>query len=129
MARTLLEEDAKLPPHESQLDMISEVAGVLYVAGSDTTVAAVISFFLAMLVYPEVQVKAQAEIDCAIGKDRLPEHEDRKQLPYVEAVVNECLRWLPVVPMGQWCFFLGVYPLFTHKPPSCTSSYHTRRPL
>jgi cytochrome P450 len=106
MARTMLEEDAKLPPRKSQFDMISDVTGVVYVSASDTTGSAVVSFFLAMLVYPEVQAKAQAEIDRVIGKDRLPEHEDRKDLPYVDAVVNECLRWLPVVPMGRWCFFL-----------------------
>jgi cytochrome P450 len=34
-----------------------------YVAGADTTVSSIVSFFLAMLVYPDVQAKAQAEID------------------------------------------------------------------
>jgi cytochrome P450 len=60
----------------------------------------VLAFFLAMLVNPEVQTKAQAEVDRVVGKDRLPEPEDRKDMPYCEAVINECLRWLPVLPMG-----------------------------
>jgi cytochrome P450 len=102
MARTMLEDDALLPPAKSQIDMIKDVAGVAYVAGSDTTVAAVVSFFLAMLVYPDVQAKAQAEVDRVVGKDRLPEPEDRKEMPYIEGIVNECLRWLPVQPLGQW---------------------------
>jgi cytochrome P450 len=101
MARTMIEEDAALPAHKSQLGMIADVAGLVYVAGSDTTVSSVVGFFLAMLINPEVQAKAQAEVDRVVGKDRLPEFEDRKELPYVEALVNECLRWLPVVPMGQ----------------------------
>jgi cytochrome P450 len=101
MARTMLEEDASLPSHQSQLELIKDVTAVAYLAGIDTTVAAVIAFFLAALIYPESQAKAQAEVDRIVGHDRLPELEDRKDMPYVEAVVNECLRWLPVLPIGK----------------------------
>ncbi|KAK7745701.1 hypothetical protein SLS62_009667 [Diatrype stigma] len=72
----------------------------LYTAGADTTVSAVACFFLAMTVYPEVQRKAQEEIDRVVGRDRLPTMADRQDLPYVEAVVREVLRWQPVAPMG-----------------------------
>jgi cytochrome P450 len=101
MAQSMLKEDAMMPPHKSQLDMIGDIAGIVYIVGSDTTGSAVLAFFLAMLVYPDVQIRAQAEIDRVVGKGRLPKHADRKDLPYVGAVVNECLRWLPVLPMGQ----------------------------
>lgn len=101
MSRAMLEEDAALPAGESQLDMIKDLSGLAYLAGSDTTVAAVISFFLAMLVYPEVQAKAQAEVDRVVGKSRLPELEDAESMPYVQCVASECLRWLPVLPLGQ----------------------------
>ena len=57
-------------------------------------------FFLAMTLFPEVQRKAQEEIDRVIGTDRLPTFEDREDLPYVDAVVKEVLRWHPVAPMG-----------------------------
>jgi cytochrome P450 len=96
----MLDNDAHLPPERSELDIIKDSAATLYLAGADTTVAAVISFFLAMLIYPDVQHKAQAEIDRVVGKDRLPEMDDASQLPYVQGVVNECLRWLPVTPLG-----------------------------
>jgi cytochrome P450 len=98
----MLTEDTTLPKAQSQLELIKEVTGVAYLAGTDTTAAAVIVFFLAMLVYPEVQVKAQAEIDRVVGTDRLPDLEDQEQMPYVQGVVNECLRWLPVAPLGRW---------------------------
>jgi cytochrome P450 len=100
MVRTMLEDDAALPAEQSQADLIKDLAGVAYLAGSDTTVGAVVSFFLAMLVYPDVQAKAQAEVDRVVGKDRLPEPEDAENMPYVQAIANECLRWLPVVPLG-----------------------------
>jgi cytochrome P450 len=100
MARAMLEEDAELPPAQSQIGAIKDVTGVAYLAGGDTTMSSLLAFFLAMLVYPEVQTNAQAEIDRVVGKDRLPEFDDQENLPYVQAVVSECLRWLPVTPTG-----------------------------
>ena len=50
--------------------------------------------------HPEVQAKAQAELDAVVGPDRLPEHSDRVSLPYINAVVLEALRWHNVVPLG-----------------------------
>lgn len=72
----------------------------LYSGGADTTVSSMHCFFLAMTLFPEVQRKAQAEIDAVIGSDRLPTFEDRPNLPYVDALVKEVLRWHPVAPMG-----------------------------
>jgi len=53
-----------------------------------------------MLLYPEVQAKAQAEIDSVIGSGRLPNFDDRASLPYVDAILRELVRWNPVVPLG-----------------------------
>src|ERR1700733_3345832 len=57
-------------------------------------------FFLAMTLFPEVQLKAQEEIDRIVGTKRLPNVEDRANLPYVDAIVKEVLRWHPVGPIG-----------------------------
>lgn len=56
------------------------------------TVSALDSFFLAMLLYPDVQAKAQEEIDRVVGRDRLPTAEDEESLPYVCALVKEVWR-------------------------------------
>jgi len=53
-----------------------------------------------MTLHPEVQRKAQAEIDTVVGTSRLPTFEDRTSLPYVEAIYREVLRWSPPLPMG-----------------------------
>jgi cytochrome P450 len=79
---------------------IKWTAAVMYAAGSDTTVATLKAFFLAMTMFPEVQRKAQEEIDGVTGADRLPCFEDRNRLPYIEGVVKEAFRWSPVAPMG-----------------------------
>lgn len=72
----------------------------LYGAGIDTTGSTLRAFFLAMSIFPDVQRRAQKEIDEVVGRSRLPRHEDRANLPYVNAVVKESLRWLPSVPLS-----------------------------
>lgn len=58
------------------------------------------AFFLAMVITPEVQQKAQEEIDRVVGNDRLPNMADQKNILYIGAVVKEVLRWNPVGPMA-----------------------------
>ena len=65
------------------------------------TVSSIKSFFLAMTCFPEVQRKAQAELDAVIGSDRMPTIADREQLPYINALLLEVLRWIPVAPLGR----------------------------
>ncbi|KAF8879264.1 cytochrome P450 [Infundibulicybe gibba] len=71
-----------------------------YVGGSDTTVSYVHSFFLAVAMYPEVQRKAQAEIDSVTGGARLPNFNDRDAMPYINAIIKEVLRWHVVAPLA-----------------------------
>ncbi|KAI0036969.1 cytochrome P450 [Vararia minispora EC-137] len=75
-------------------------AASAYLGGADTTVSAMHTFILAMVLFPEAQKKAQAEIDAVIGQDRLPTMADRPHLPFVTALHSEVLRWQPVAPMG-----------------------------
>jgi len=62
-------------------------------------------FVLAMVLYPDVQKRAHAEIDSVIGKYRLPAFEDRASLPYVGAIIREVLRWEPIVPLGDFLYY------------------------
>ncbi|KAF2731693.1 cytochrome P450 [Polyplosphaeria fusca] len=71
----------------------------MYLGGADTTVSSLMTFFLAMIIYPDVQKRAQEEIDRVIGHNRLPAISDRDKLPYIVAVMKETHRWHPVLPM------------------------------
>jgi len=64
------------------------------------TVSALATFVLAIVTHPEVQIKAQKELESVLGRDRLPEFGDRQSLPYINAIVKEVLRWNPVAPLG-----------------------------
>jgi len=58
------------------------------------------SFFVAVLLNPEIQTKAQAEIDAVTGRERLPTFDDRPRLPFVDAICRELLRWRPPIPLA-----------------------------
>ena len=81
------------------------LGGTMIEGGSDTTSAFLQCIVLAFIAFPETLKKAQEEIDRVIGRDRLPTVADRDQLPYVNALMLEALRWHTVVPMGS-CFFI-----------------------
>ncbi|KAF9043017.1 putative monooxygenase [Panaeolus papilionaceus] len=68
--------------------------------GLDTNVTTALSFFMAMILYPEVQKKAQAELDAVVGRDRLPSISDKANLPYIRAVMTEVYRWAPAGPLS-----------------------------
>ena len=56
------------------------------------TFATLQTFILAMLLYPEVQRKAQEELDKVFERKRLPELEDWELLPYITAIAKEVSR-------------------------------------
>ncbi|KAI8994065.1 cytochrome P450 [Trametes punicea] len=76
------------------------VTAVAYAAGADTTLSAIQTFFLAMASFPDAQKKAQEELDHVIGRHRLPTVSDQGSLPYVTALMKECLRWRTVAALG-----------------------------
>ncbi|KAG2749411.1 cytochrome P450 [Suillus brevipes Sb2] len=79
---------------------LKKTATTAMIGSYETTNSTLMAFALAMVSYPDVQRRAQAEIDSVIGKDRLPTFEDRASLPYVESVLRETLRWQPIGPLG-----------------------------
>ncbi|TDL20244.1 cytochrome P450 [Rickenella mellea] len=87
-----------------QEKIIKGSAGTVYAAGNDSIVGTLHTFFLAMILHPAVQCKAQAELDDVLvmdnGERRLPDYSDRSNLPYIDAVLKEVLRWAPVAPLG-----------------------------
>lgn len=66
----------------------------------DTTSTSLDWTILYLAKYPEVRKKLQKEIDSMIGPNGRVSDFERSQLPYVEAVVNESLRYTTLVPLG-----------------------------
>jgi hypothetical protein len=122
---------------------VQGAAAILHVAGTDSvsvilqilyhtwlwltfmcqTWASLSIFILSMILYPECQAQAQAEIDSVIGSEHLPEFSDRASLPYVECILQETLRYgpefLPAHHTPNFLFQDGI------KQPHLVRLYHT----
>ncbi|ROV90952.1 hypothetical protein VPNG_10082 [Cytospora leucostoma] len=64
-----------------------------FMIGGVETTASIMQWFSALIpAYPEIQKRAQEELDCVVGRDRLPGVEDEKNLPYCHAIIKEIER-------------------------------------
>ncbi|KAI8207764.1 Cytochrome P450 monooxygenase COX2 [Colletotrichum sp. SAR 10_76] len=79
---------------------ISWVIGTLFLANGDTSPTFITWFLVMMINYPRVMHKAQQVLDEVVGRDRLPTHDDRSRMPYIDAIIDEVMRYRPVVPSG-----------------------------
>ncbi|KAG2008249.1 cytochrome P450 [Coprinopsis cinerea AmutBmut pab1-1] len=87
--------------NRTSLEVVARNTSALsYIAGADTTVSSAQALILALAMHPEVQRKAQKEIDSVVGTDRLPNMSDKPNMPYVQAIVKEAGRWHTVLPLG-----------------------------
>ncbi|KAL6973453.1 hypothetical protein U1Q18_027637 [Sarracenia purpurea var. burkii] len=92
-----LEKENKL----SDLDMNAVLWEMIF-RGTDT-VAILLEWIVArMVLHPDIQAKAQSEIDSIVGKDRLVSDSDLPNLPYLLAIVKETLRMHPPGPLLSW---------------------------
>ncbi|XP_037112695.1 cytochrome P450 2K1-like [Syngnathus acus] len=71
----------------------------LFGAGTDTTSDTISWSLLFMAKYPQIQDKVQEELSRVVGL-RQVQTEDRKNLPFVNAVIHETQRLANIVPMS-----------------------------
>ncbi|KAI8996229.1 cytochrome P450 [Trametes punicea] len=80
-------------------DRSKMIAVTMNAGGMLAAESATLTFLLAMAKYPDVQKRAQAEVDALLHGERLPTMADRPKLPYVDAVFAEVLRWVSIAPV------------------------------
>ncbi|TFK78807.1 CyP450 monooxygenase [Polyporus arcularius HHB13444] len=91
-----------------ELDVIKGVALTAYegewlqlIASSRASTYSTLQwFFVAMVLNPDAQQKAQAELEAVVGPHRLPDHGDKQNLPYIDALIKEVMRWVPALPFS-----------------------------
>ncbi|KAK6153481.1 hypothetical protein DH2020_013120 [Rehmannia glutinosa] len=85
----------------SDSDMIAVLWEMIF-RGTDT-VAILLEWILArMILHPDIQSKAQDEIDCVIGTNTTVSDYDLPNMPYLLAIVKETLRLHPPGPLLSW---------------------------
>ncbi|EGO19149.1 putative monooxygenase [Serpula lacrymans var. lacrymans S7.9] len=92
--------EANGEPSKEEEELLVWAASAVMGGGMDTNMSTALTFFMAMILHPDIQEKARAEIDSVVGLDRLPSIADRDSLPYVNSVITEVFRWQPAKPMG-----------------------------
>ncbi|NXC01837.1 CP2J6 protein, partial [Orthonyx spaldingii] len=75
-----------------EVNLIQTVAD-LFVAGTETTATTLRWALLYMVLYPDIQEKVQKELDAVVGCSHVFCYEDRRKLPYTNAVIHEIQRY------------------------------------
>ncbi|KAF9623456.1 hypothetical protein IFM89_003040 [Coptis chinensis] len=95
--------DLEMENSLSDSDMIAVLWEMIF-RGTDT-VAILLEWILArMVLHPDIQSKAQSEIDSLVGNDRLVSDSDLPNLPYLLAIVKEpppCTPSWPALVLGS----------------------------
>ncbi|GAB6025376.1 Cytochrome P450 2 sub R member 1 [Chamberlinius hualienensis] len=86
------------PPYD--MDYLLGSLWSLFMAGIDTVDSTCMWGVLLLAHNPDVQLKAQNEIDAVVGRHRLPNLDDFPRLPYVEAFILEVNRWACILPLA-----------------------------
>ncbi|KAM3616931.1 uncharacterized protein V6R79_026344 [Siganus canaliculatus] len=95
-----LSQEKHLPTTEFHYENLVSTVLNLYLAGTETTSSTIRYALTVLIKYPKIQEKMQQEIDAAIGRERCPYMEDRKSLPFTDAVLHEVQRLMDIVPMS-----------------------------
>jgi cytochrome P450 len=87
------------------LDMLAErqfagVPSVMFAAGVETTASTINTAIFAFVTHRNTFLALQKEIDSVVGDSRSPTFKDMSKLPYLNAVVQETLRWPASVTVG-----------------------------
>ncbi|XP_077346078.1 cytochrome P450 2F2-like isoform X1 [Lithobates pipiens] len=72
----------------------------MFLGGTESTAGTVHFGYLILMKHPELQDKLYKEIDQVIGQTREPRAEDRRRMPYMNALVHEIQRYSDIFPMG-----------------------------
>ncbi|KAG8433043.1 hypothetical protein GDO86_017351, partial [Hymenochirus boettgeri] len=106
----------------------------LFAAGTETSSTTLRWGILLMMKYPEIQRRVQREIQEVVKPGQLPRVEDRRNMPYTDAVIHEIQRFTNIVPLNlsratvrDVCFRGFQIPQGTEVIPMLTSVLYDKK--
>ncbi|XP_076141781.1 cytochrome P450 2F3-like [Alosa pseudoharengus] len=95
-----LEKEKDIATTEFHYDNLVATVMNLFLAGTETT-STTIRYALTILIkHPDTQERLHKEIDSLLGQHGVPQMEDRKSLPFTDAVIHEVQRYMDLVPLN-----------------------------
>ncbi|KAJ7292427.1 hypothetical protein O6H91_19G073300 [Diphasiastrum complanatum] len=82
-------------------DMVAVLWEMIF-RGTDTTAILTEWIMAELVLHPDIQAKAQQEIDAVVGSRTMVEDADIVRMPYLQAIVKETLRMHPPGPLLSW---------------------------
>lgn len=97
MQKAVDTQNIAMPTEELALDI-----GIMADAALDASTETMMWFVVACITegHRGWMAKAQKDLDILVGHERLPGFQDQPALPYIEAIVEELLRWRPAGAAG-----------------------------
>ncbi|XP_073504149.1 cytochrome P450 2K1-like isoform X2 [Phyllobates terribilis] len=92
-------ESTKAQTYFNEENLLNSVLD-LFAAGTETTSTTIRWGILLMMKYPEIQKRVQEEIKKHIKPGQLPTVDDRRKMPYTDAVIHEIQRFGNIVPLN-----------------------------
>ncbi|XP_073504148.1 cytochrome P450 2K1-like isoform X1 [Phyllobates terribilis] len=93
------QESTKAQTYFNEENLLNSVLD-LFAAGTETTSTTIRWGILLMMKYPEIQKRVQEEIKKHIKPGQLPTVDDRRKMPYTDAVIHEIQRFGNIVPLN-----------------------------
>ncbi|KAM4641736.1 cytochrome P450 2C11-like [Discoglossus pictus] len=102
------------------------------IIGATETITTTLRYgILILMKYPEITERIQEEIERVVGRDCSPSIEDRVNMPYTDATINEIMRFCDIVPLSlphsttRNTIFRGYFiPKGTYITPFLTSVHY-----
>ncbi|GIY94318.1 cytochrome P450 18a1 [Caerostris extrusa] len=81
-------------------EVLEDMIGTFFGAGSETVKLTVDWLLLTMAAFPEVQKKVHQEIDSVVGRERMPSWDEHPKMPFTQATIMELMRWRTIIPIN-----------------------------
>ncbi|XP_078516811.1 cytochrome P450 2F3-like [Lissotriton helveticus] len=95
-----MEQEKKNPCTFFNWDSLVMSTLILFFAAIESCSATLRFGFIHLLKNPEIQEKAQEEIDGVIGCNTSPSFEHKARMPYMQALIHEIQRYCDVIPLA-----------------------------